>query len=111
MEQKVGRGASRSVSHARRAELGGYQITHPLPVVLYSAIFFCVFTDEQLAQLRNVIREEVEPVKKDLKTLKRSVRKIEKTVDILIRRTDEEDVALRRRVERIEDHLGLPEPH
>ncbi len=77
-----------------------------------------MFTDEQLNQLRGVmreevgplIREEVEPIKKDLKTVKRSVRKIEKTIDVLVRRTDEADVALRRRVERVEDHLGMAKP-
>jgi hypothetical protein len=67
-----------------------------------------MFTDEQLQQLRSVIQEENEPLKKELKIVKRSVQKIERTVGVLIKRTDNEDVALRRRVERVEDHLSLP---
>jgi len=47
-------------------------------------------------------------VGKDVKDIKKRVRKIEKTVDIVARLYDAQDVKLAKRVTRIEHHLDLP---
>ena len=68
-----------------------------------------MLTKSDLNQIRGVVREEVDvvvegklkPIKKDLKYLK-------KTVDIIVKNYDEGDVKLERKVRKIEQHLALP---
>lgn len=48
-----------------------------------------------------------EKLDKKLKPLKRDINRIRKDVSYLIKKTDEADVRLERRVTRIENHLGL----
>lgn len=68
-----------------------------------------MLTKSDLNQIRGVVREEVDivvdnklkPIKKDLKYLK-------KTVNIIAKNYDEGDVRLERKVRRIEQHLHLP---
>lgn len=64
-----------------------------------------------LVKVRDLIREEVNtatsPLKKDIKSLKKSVSKIIKTLDVAIKFFDEDHVKLVRRVDRIENHLKL----
>lgn len=54
------------------------------------------------------IEDRLEPVEKGVKALRRDVRYLKRTVDIIARNYDEGDVLLARRVKRIEDHLSLP---
>lgn len=44
---------------------------------------------------------------KALKPVKKDLRYIKKTIDVLIDRTDREDVALQKRVTKIEEHLQI----
>lgn len=63
-----------------------------------------MLTKTDLNQIGNLIDEKfdikLKPIKKDLRYLK-------KTVDILVDRTDNEDVALGKRITRIEEHLQI----
>jgi adenylosuccinate lyase len=54
------------------------------------------------------IQIELEPVKKDLRTLKSDMTQTRKDVKALVNFFDREYLELRRRVERIEEHLHLP---
>jgi hypothetical protein len=58
-------------------------------------------------ETRAIIQEELQPVKKDIKKIDRRLKRLTKTVDIMGRRFDEEDVNLHKRITKIEDHLGL----
>lgn len=58
----------------------------------------------------NIIQRELDPVKKDIKNIKMNVRKVKKTVDVMARIFDREDIRLRKRVTRIEEHLGFSAP-
>lgn len=72
-------------------------------------------TKSDLLQIGKVIENKLEPVRKDisevksdLKDVKKRVRKTEKTVDVIARLYDAQDVKLAKRVVRIEQHLDLP---
>lgn len=58
-------------------------------------------------ETRQIVQEELEPVKKDIKYLKKKVNRIDKTVNIIAKNYDEGDVNLGRRVKKIEHHLGF----
>lgn len=64
-----------------------------------------MLTKSDLNQIGNVVDEKLDhklkPIKKDLKYLK-------ETVNIIAKNYDEGDVKLERRVKRIEQHLALP---
>ncbi len=66
-----------------------------------------MLTKIDLNQIRNVIGEELEPIKKDLKYLRKKVNRIDKTVSLTVKNYDEGDVKLERRVGKIEEHIGL----
>ena len=84
-----------------------------------------MLTKIDLSQIREIVHEEVdviveeklnsklklelEPIKKDLKYLKKKVNKIDKTVNLIVTNYDEADVKLERRVKKIEQHLALPQ--
>lgn len=61
-----------------------------------------MLTKSDLQQIGNVVDEKLDiklkPIKKDLRYLK-------KTMDVLVDRTDKEDVSLGKRVTRIGEHL------
>jgi len=61
-------------------------------------------------ETRQIIQQELEPIRKDTKTLKKDMRYVKKTIDIMVRMFNEDDVKLRKRVEKIEDHLGFVQP-
>ncbi len=72
-------------------------------------------TNRDLQQIRGVVKDETEPISKDIKTIKRDVgnlkkdvSKLKKDVDVLIVRSDREETLLKKRVVRIEEHIGLP---
>lgn len=70
-----------------------------------------MLTKLDLLQIKKIVQQEihqeVNPIKKDIKTLKLDVKKIQKTIDTMLDVLDREDVTLRKRVEKIEDHLAL----
>lgn len=55
----------------------------------------------------NQIKKIVEPLGKDIKDVKKRVKRIEKTTDVMIKVFDREDVKLHKRVTKIEEHLGF----
>jgi predicted nucleic acid-binding Zn-ribbon protein len=54
------------------------------------------------------LKKDVSGLKKDVKILKKDVSEIRGDIKTLVSYFDRDYVGLRRRVERIEDHLGLP---
>lgn len=74
-----------------------------------------MLTKSDLTQIKDVVENvvderleaELEPVKKDLKYLKKKINRIDKTVSVIVKNYDEGDVKLDRRVTRIEKHLNL----
>ena len=84
-----------------------------------------MLTKTDLSQIRSVVHEEVdviveeklnsklklelEPIKKDLKYLKKKVNRIDETVNLIVANYDEADVKLERRVRKIEQRIALPQ--
>lgn len=71
-----------------------------------------MLTKTDLSQIRGVVREEVDIIvekKLDskLKPIKKDLRYLKKTVDLVVKNYDEEDVKLGKRVSKIEEHIGL----
>lgn len=64
-----------------------------------------------LKQIDNVvskrIKGELVPIKKDIKTIKTDVSQIRKDVKTIVNFFDREYLDLRKRVERIEEHLNI----
>jgi len=58
-------------------------------------------------ETRKIVQEELRPLKKDVSTLKEDVAEIRKDVKTIVRFFDREYLELRKRVERIENHLDL----
>jgi len=66
-----------------------------------------MLTKDDLKEIRGVIREEIDPLKKDVKTLKSDVTEIRRDIKRIINFFDREYLELRKRVEKIEQHLGI----
>ncbi|MEK7159883.1 MAG: hypothetical protein AAB702_00165 [Patescibacteria group bacterium] len=70
-----------------------------------------MLTNNDLQQIGEVIDERLgkrlNPIEKDIKDVKKRVKKIEKTVDVMIDQFDGEIVRTQKRVSRIENHLNL----
>lgn len=69
-----------------------------------------MLTKNDLQQIQEVVNSEIKPVKKDIKTLKSDVSEIRKDVKAIISYFDRDYVNLRKRIERIEEHLGFANP-
>ena len=78
-----------------------------------------MFAKVDLLSIRDIvhseIHEELQPVKKDVitlkndvKTIKKDVTKVRKNMTTLFDFLDKDYLDLRQRVDRIEEHLGLP---
>jgi predicted Holliday junction resolvase-like endonuclease len=59
-------------------------------------------------KLERKFDEKLTPLQKDIKSIKKKLSYVQKTVDILVRRTDEADVDLQLRMNRVEKVLELP---
>lgn len=72
-----------------------------------------MLTKTDLKQIDNLISKRLQNVatkdslKEELKPIKSDVAKIRKDIDVIIALFDREYVNLRKRVEKIEEHLGL----
>jgi len=67
-----------------------------------------MFTDDQLNQLRQVIREETKPlIQEELKSIKKSLQQIKKTQDALLDMLDLEQARQSKKIQRLEKHLDL----
>lgn len=58
-------------------------------------------------ETRKIVQEELAPVKKDIKGIKSELKKVRKTVDVMGRLLDGEQMKQRKRIIRIEEHLGF----
>ena len=67
-----------------------------------------MLTKQDLSEIQKVIQKEVEPIKKDIKTIKSDATQIRSDVKTVINLFDKEYLELRKKVERIEEHLNLP---
>lgn len=69
-------------------------------------------TKLDLRQIGDVVDEKINkrllPIENGIKDLKKNLRYVRKTVEVLIGRSDKEETLLKRRVSKIERHLGLP---
>lgn len=63
-----------------------------------------MLTKTDLSQIGNVIDEKLDS---KLKPIKKNLRYLKKTVDLIVKNYDEGDVKLDRRVRKIEEHIGL----
>lgn len=63
--------------------------------------------DNVQKEIKETIVTGLEPVKKDMKYLKKKVNRIDKTVHVMAKLFETEDVLLNKRVAKIEAHLGL----
>ena len=59
-----------------------------------------MLTKSDLGQIKDVVKDAIRPLEKDIKDVK-------KTVDTMARLLDSADVKIEKRVRRIEDHLSL----
>jgi len=67
-----------------------------------------MLTKSDLKNIGDIVQNEIQPVRRDIKTLKTDVTKIRKDMNMVLGYLDKEYIDLRKRVERIEEHLGLP---
>lgn len=67
-----------------------------------------MLTKTDLVQIGNVIDSKLKPIQKDIKTMKSDIAQTRKDVKVIISYFDREYVDLRKRVELIEEHLGIP---
>lgn len=58
-------------------------------------------------EARQIVQEELAPVRADIKVIKKDVVKIRSDIKTIVSFFGKEYVELRNRVERIEEHLGL----
>lgn len=62
-----------------------------------------MLTKNDLKDISELLDKKIEPLKKDVKFIK-------KTVSVLVNRTDREETQLGKRITRLEEHAGLPSP-
>ena len=58
-------------------------------------------------ETRKIVKEELEPVKRDIQTVKKDIVKIRKNINTVINFSDVEYLELRKRIEKIEEHLHI----
>jgi predicted nucleic acid-binding Zn-ribbon protein len=69
-----------------------------------------MLTKDDLNQIKKIvepIQKDINTLNKDMSTLKKDVAETRKDVKVLIAYFDREYVELRKRIDRIEEHLGL----
>lgn len=70
-----------------------------------------MLTKGDLSQIQKIVKEEVQagtnPLKKDMQVVKKDVAQIRKDIKVISSFFDREYLELRRRVEKVEQHLGL----
>ncbi len=71
-----------------------------------------MLTKEDLISIGEVIDQRLdkrlEPIAKDIKSMKSDLTKAQKDIRVMLAVLDRADGELRKRIERIEEHLGLP---
>lgn len=69
---------------------------------------FQMLTKTDVSKIREVVQSEVKPVRADIKTIKNDITQIRKDIKRIVGFFDSEYLQLRKRVERIKEHLNLP---
>jgi len=77
-----------------------------------------MLTKNDLSQIRGVVKDEVgeqldsklAPIKKDIKSLKKDVSQIKRDQNSMLIMLDKEQMQQRKRITRLEEHVGLPIP-
>jgi hypothetical protein len=71
-----------------------------------------MLTKNDLNQISGLLDErldtKLEPIKKDIKVLKSGLSKLQKTQDTMLDLLDKEQMQQRKRIVRLEEHVGLP---
>lgn len=67
-----------------------------------------MLTKSDLIQIRKLFEDGNKPINRNVKTLQEDVSKIRKDVSTIVDFFDREYIDLRKRVQRIEEHLNLP---
>ncbi len=62
---------------------------------------------ELLAEELKPLKQDVQELKSDMKAVKRDTTKIRKDLEMVTGEFDKEQVSLKKRVDRIENHIGL----
>lgn len=71
-------------------------------------VILTIMTDEQLLEsINQIVATQLEPINKDLKTIKARVKKIDKTQDISIRMFDERIVTNEKDIDQIKTTLSM----
>lgn len=65
--------------------------------------YLVTLTKSDFSQIKEIVKDEIRPVKKDLK-------KVDKKLDITISLFDKDYLNLKKRVEKVENKLGIPAP-
>lgn len=69
-----------------------------------------MLTRDDLDQIRSIVREEVcEEVSSQLKPVNRKLNRLQKDISFIVKDYSNAVSHLRKRVDRIEDHLDLPQ--
>ena len=75
-----------------------------------------MITDKDIVKLKQVFAtkddlvQQLAPIKKDIKQVKKDVRYVKKTAELTLRYIDEENKTTRKRLDKVELHLGLSAP-
>ena len=72
-----------------------------------SGILLSMLTKSDLNKIEKIVETKIDPIKEDLKIVKSDISKIRKDIDVIIALFDREYINLRKRVEKIEERLGL----
>ena len=75
-----------------------------------------MLTKQDLSEIQKIVQQEtsvivekaIAPIKKDISTMKSDISQIRSDVKTVVNFFDKEYLELRKRVERIEEHLHLP---
>ncbi len=67
-------------------------------------------TQSEYSAIRQIVREEIDPLKQDITSLKKGQKQLQAGQNIIIRLFDREYLALKRRVEVLERHSGIKQP-
>jgi len=66
-----------------------------------------MLTKKDLSEIQKIVQKEINPIKNDVKTIKSDISQIRNDVKTIVNFFDREYLELRKRVERIEEHLNL----
>ncbi len=73
-----------------------------------------MLTKNDLSQISGLLDSrldiKLEPIKKDIKDIKRDVSKLKRNQDTMLDLLDKEQMQQRKRIIRLEEHTGLPTP-